>query len=75
MKVSFVRKSGYLGTPIAARRTLKLKSAKSKLKEIEIVLGNVMSSPLLTVQKIDMVKCFLFPSINFLLLNGKIGRS
>jgi hypothetical protein len=65
----------YLGALIAARRTIKLKSAKFKLKEMEVLLRKIMSSPLLTVQKIDAVKAFLLPSINFLLLNGEVGRS
>jgi hypothetical protein len=34
-----------------------------------------MSSPPLTVQKINMVKPFFLQSRNFLLLNGEIGRS
>jgi hypothetical protein len=32
-----------------------------------------MSSRWLTAQKIDPVKTFLFPSIDFLLLNGEAG--
>jgi hypothetical protein len=65
----------HLGASIAARRTLKLKSAKFKLKEMEVSLGKVMPSLPLTVQKIDAVEIFLLPSIDFLLLNGEIGRS
>jgi hypothetical protein len=65
----------YLGAPIAARRIVKLKSAKFKLKEMKALLGKIISSPLLTVQKIDVVKTFLLPSINFLLLNGEVRRS
>jgi hypothetical protein len=63
----------YLGAPIAARRTVRLKSAKFKLKEMEILLGKIMSSALLTVQKIDAIKTFLLPSMDFLLLNGEAG--
>jgi hypothetical protein len=65
----------YLGAPITARRTVKFKSAKFKLQEMAILLGKIMSSSLFTVQKIDIVKTFLLPSIDFLLLNGEIGRS
>jgi hypothetical protein len=64
-----------VGVPIAARKTVKLKSAKFKLKEIQVLLGKIMSSPLLIVQKIDVVKIFLLPSIDFFLLNGEVGRS
>jgi hypothetical protein len=63
----------YLGAPIAARRTVRLKSAKFKLNEMEIFLGKVMSSALLTIQKIDAIKTFLLRSIDFLLLNGEAG--
>jgi hypothetical protein len=49
----------YLGAPITARRTVKLKALKFKLKEMEILLEKIISSPLLTVQKIDAVKTFL----------------
>jgi hypothetical protein len=33
-----------------------------------------MDSRLLTVQKIDAIKTFLLPSLDFLMLNGEIGR-
>jgi hypothetical protein len=49
----------YLGAPIAARKTVKLKSVKFKLEEMDILLGKIMSSPLLMVQKIDAMKTFL----------------
>jgi hypothetical protein len=48
----------YLGAPIAARKTIKLKSVKFKLEEMDIRLGKIISSPLLTVQNIDAVKRF-----------------
>jgi hypothetical protein len=63
----------YLGAPIAARRTIKLKSVKFKLEEMDILLGKVTSSPLLTVQNIDALNTFSIPSIDFLLLNGEVG--
>jgi hypothetical protein len=63
----------YLDAPISARRSVKLKSVKFKLGEMEILLEKIMASPLLTVQKIDAVKTFLLPSIDFLLLNGEVG--
>jgi hypothetical protein len=59
----------HLGAPITARRTVKLKIVKLKLDEMNILLGQIMFSPLLTVQKIDAVKTFLPSSTDFLLLN------
>jgi hypothetical protein len=64
----------YLGAPIAARRTIKPKSAKFRVKEMEIFVRKIMSSLSHTVQKIDVVKTLLLLSIGFLLLNGEIGR-
>jgi hypothetical protein len=63
----------YLEAPISARRIIKFKTARFKLKEIEILLGKIMSSPLLAMQKIDTIKIILLPSLDFLLLNGEIG--
>jgi hypothetical protein len=63
----------YLGAPIAARRTAKLKSTKFKVKEMENLLEKIISSPLLIAHKIDTMKTFLLPSINFLLLKGEVG--
>jgi hypothetical protein len=62
----------YLDAPIAARRIVKLKSAKFKLNEMEVLLGKIMSSTLLTVQKIDAVKTFRLPSTDFPLLNKEV---
>jgi hypothetical protein len=65
----------YLGAQIAARKTIKIKSAKFKLKEMEVLLGKIISSSLLTVQKIYTMGTFLLPSIDFLLLNGEVEKS
>jgi hypothetical protein len=64
----------YLGSPITARRTVKLQAVQSKILEVEILLEKIMKSPLLTVQKIDAVKTFLIPSLDFMMLTGEIGR-
>jgi hypothetical protein len=41
---------------------------------MEVFLGTIMSSLLVTVQKIGVVKTFPLPSIDFLLLNEEIGK-
>jgi hypothetical protein len=46
---------------------------KFKFGKMDIILGKIMSSLLLTVQKIDVVKTFLLPSIDLILLNGEAG--
>jgi hypothetical protein len=62
----------YLGTAIAARRKAKLRPAETKLTKMRIRLQKIMESPLLIVQKIDALKTFLLPMIDFILLNGDI---
>jgi hypothetical protein len=64
----------YLGTPVTARKTVKLQAVKEKVTEMEILLEKIMKSPLLTVQKIDAVKTFLLPKLDFMMLNGDVGK-
>jgi hypothetical protein len=54
----------YLGTAVAARRTVKLEAAASKLTELKIRTQKVMDSPLVIVQKIHAVKTFVLPMID-----------
>jgi hypothetical protein len=59
----------YLGTPVAARRKVKLEA----VTEMKIRLKKIMESPLLPVQKIDAVKTFILPTLDFMMLNGDVG--
>jgi hypothetical protein len=63
----------YLGTTVAARRTVKLETVKTKFTEVRIRLAKIIDSPLLTVQKIDTIKTFLLPMLDFTMLNGEVG--
>jgi hypothetical protein len=63
----------YLGTTVAARRTVKLEAAKMKLSEMRIRLEKIIDSPLLTVQKIDAIETVVPPLLDFMLLNGDVG--
>jgi hypothetical protein len=63
----------YLGTNISARRTVKLQAIEMKLSEMKIRLRKIMESPLLTVQKIDALKTFVLPMLDFSMLNGDVG--
>jgi hypothetical protein len=65
----------YLGTPVTARKTVKLQAVNQKIAEVEILLEKIMKSALLTVQKIDAVKTFLLPSMDFMMLNGEVGKA
>jgi hypothetical protein len=64
----------YLGTAIAPRRTVKLEAAEAKLTEMKIRLKKIMESPLLIVKKIDAMKTFVLPMLDFIMLNGDIGE-
>jgi hypothetical protein len=63
----------YLGTAVAARRSVKLESVRAKFEEARQLLRRIEESKLLTVQKIDAIKTFVIPSFDFVLLNGDIG--
>jgi hypothetical protein len=64
----------YLGTAVAPRRRVKLEAIEAKLTEVRVRLQKIMESPLLTVQKIDAVKTFLLPTLDFAMLNGDVGQ-
>jgi hypothetical protein len=65
----------YLGTAVAARRTVKLEAVEAKLTEMRARLKKMIEAPLLIVQKIDAVKTFLLPMLDFMMLNGDVGES
>jgi hypothetical protein len=65
----------YLGTAVTARRNVKLKATNHKFDELNALVHKIISSHLLTVQKIDVIKTFVIPCFDFLLLNGDLGRT
>jgi hypothetical protein len=64
----------YLGTAVAPRRTVKLEAVEAKLTGVRIGLKKIMESQLLLVQKIDAIKTFLLPTLDFMMLNGDVGE-
>jgi hypothetical protein len=64
----------YLETAVTARRNVILQATNSKFDEMKILVQKIMSSPLLTVQKIDAIKTFVIPCFDFLMLNGEISK-
>jgi hypothetical protein len=64
----------YLGTPVTARKTVKLEAIETKLTEMKIRLKKIAESPLLIVQKIDAMKTFVLPTLDFMMLNGDVGE-
>jgi hypothetical protein len=64
----------YLGTPVTAKQTVKLEAVETKLTEMKIRMRKIVESPLLIVQKIDAMKTFVFPTLEFMILNGNVGE-
>jgi hypothetical protein len=73
--LTFTQSVKYLGVAVASRRNTKQQTTNTKLAEMRQLLEKIMSSHLLTVQKIDAVKTFLLPSIDYQLLNGELSRA
>jgi hypothetical protein len=57
-----------------ARRTIKFETIEVKLIEINIRLQKIIESPLLIIQKIDTMKTFVLPTLDFMMLNGDVGE-
>jgi hypothetical protein len=72
--LTFAQSPKYLGTAVAPRRTVKLEAAETKLTEMKIRLKKIMKSPLLIVQKLDAMKTFVLPMLDFVMLNGDVGE-
>jgi hypothetical protein len=51
-----------------------LETATAKCAEMEIRLQKIIESRLLTVQQINVVKTFLLPTLNFMMLNGDVSK-
>jgi hypothetical protein len=51
-----------------------LEAAEAKLTEMKIRLKKIMESPLLIMQKIDTMKTFVLPMLDFMTLNGDVGE-
>jgi hypothetical protein len=66
----------HLGTAISARWKVRLEAATAKCgeMEMEIRLQKIIGSRLLTVQKINAVKTFLLSILDFIMLNGDVGK-
>jgi hypothetical protein len=64
----------YLGTAVAARQRVKLEAMMAKFTEMKIRMNKIMESPLLIVQKIDAIKTFILPTLDFAMLNGDVGE-
>jgi hypothetical protein len=58
---------------VAARKTIKFEATKTKLTEMRIRLEKIIDSAVLIVQKIDAIKTFLLPLLDFMLLDGDVG--
>jgi hypothetical protein len=59
---------------VAARRNVKLQATNVKFDEMKTLSQKIISSPLLTVQKIDAIKTFAITCFDFLMLNVEISK-
>jgi hypothetical protein len=64
----------YLETPVTTRKTVKLEAIETKLTEMKIRLKKIVESLLLIVQKIDAMKTFVLPTLDFMMLNGDVSE-
>jgi hypothetical protein len=62
----------YLGAPIGARRNAKLNFAESKVEGFKKHLRRIMQSGLKISQKINAIKTFVTPQLDFYFMNGQI---
>jgi uncharacterized C2H2 Zn-finger protein len=72
--LTFAQSMKYLGVAVGAHQTIKFKAVKPKFRAMRDLLDKVMNSGLLTVQKIDAVKTFVLPSLDYPLLNGAVAK-
>jgi hypothetical protein len=63
-----------LGTAAAGQRRAKPEAVEMKLTEMKDQMQKIKESPSRTVQKIDAVKTFVLPRLDFMMLNGDVGR-
>jgi hypothetical protein len=72
--LTLVQSLKYLVTLVIARRTVKLEIIEVKLIDMKIRLQKIIESPLLIIQKIDTMKTFVLPKLDFMILNGNVGE-
>jgi hypothetical protein len=61
----------YLGAPIGARKNAKMNFAETKIEGIRKHLRRIMQSGLKLSQRINAVKTFVTPQLDFYLMNGQ----
>jgi hypothetical protein len=64
----------YLGVAVGAHQTVKFQAVKQKFREMRELVDKIMQSVLLTVQKVDAVKTFVLPAMDYQLLNGAVAK-
>jgi hypothetical protein len=64
----------YLGVAASPHADIRMKSARTKIAEMNGLAEKIMGSNLLTVQKIDAMKTFVLPSLDYVLMNSLVGR-
>ena len=62
----------YLGSPVAARKIVKLNSSEEFCNKFKVKALRIFESDLCIVQKLHAIKTFVFPTIDFILENGQL---
>jgi hypothetical protein len=64
LSVTLAQLMQYLRTTAAARPRVNLEAMTAKLTEAKIRMKKIMELPLLIVQKIDLIKTFILPTLD-----------
>jgi hypothetical protein len=60
----------YLGTPVAAKRATRAQAAQTIFDEAKDKVNKIIESELTFPQKLDAIKTFVTPSLDFILMGG-----
>ena len=63
----------YLGAPISGSKASRVKYCKATLEDVQVRTNSVFSSNLTILQKLDAIKTYVLPRLDFLLENGQFA--
>ena len=66
---------GYLGAPISGRKASRMKFAAAEIEDIKSKIKLVFKSQLTLIQKIEAVRTFILPRLDYILMNGQVAKA
>jgi len=63
----------YLGAPISGSKASRVKYCRTTLEDVQIRTNSVFNSNLTILQKLDAIKSYVLPRLDFLLENGQFA--